>query len=179
MTARRWPFPGDAPIVRARRVGLAYRAKARELEDKLAEYRELLARVNPSLVKFADNQLANEIQKMLALGPDENDVESMDRRFLDWGETWHTPIEISYAPEDEVRSKVAAQLIQVSENTIGKARIHGRLPGRWIKPVDGYPGHFLYKVADVYALSGQLRGRHWRSSDGKDKVSDNGRSDAN
>ena len=51
MTERRWPFPGDTPLVRARRVAIAYRHRLFEadragcdkLDVKIAEWGEMWA----------------------------------------------------------------------------------------------------------------------------------------
>jgi hypothetical protein len=64
VSAGRWPFPGDAPLVRARRVALAYRTRLADLEPGVcAEMDERMTRwgetwVVPRLVTFdADDQL--------------------------------------------------------------------------------------------------------------------------
>lgn len=161
MSERAWPYPGDAPIVRARKVALSYRTQALEYERIIARYQELTKDVD-----------ADKLPEPAQIG-----VADLDSKFIEWGERWHAEIDITYGPEDEVKAKIAGPLIGISGRSIGAMRARGRIKGRWNKP-KGDNGHYLYKVADVWELSTKLRGRSWRASGSTDTVSTDGGSDS-
>ncbi len=149
MSSGQWPFPGDSPIARARKVGLAYRTLAQDLTKQLHDAGITV----------------------------ETAVADLDERFTDWGEKWHCEQVKSLGPDDLVDRNEAAALIGVAGGTLGRLRIRGRIKGQWVKGVFGKPGHYLYKVSDVYQLSTELRGRSWRAADATDTVTPDGESD--
>lgn len=161
MTERAWPHLGDAPVVRARKVALSYRAQALEYERIIARYQELTKDVD-----------ADKLPE-----PAEVDTAHLDRKFTEWGESWHCEVEIQYGPDDEVKAKVGGPLIGIDARSLGAMRARGRIKGRWNKPA-GSNGHYLYKVADIWELSTKLRGRSWRASGSTDTVSTDGGSDS-
>ncbi len=171
MTAARklWPFPGDSPIARARKVGLAYRALAKEQEQIIAGLTDAIEKVKKGSLDPA---------LLEAPKPPNGTVADLDQRFVEWGETWHCDVQRTFGPDDMVKAGDAAALIQVSVGTLGRARIRGVIKGVWNKTEHGYPGHYTYKVSDVYKLSTELRGRGWRAGDRTDTVTVDGGSDS-
>lgn len=104
-----WPFAGDAPIARARKVALAYRHIAQELVDKYG----------------ADTE--------------GDPVADLDERFHRWGELWiDTDRTVTYAADDWVTSQIAATILAVSQSYMSALRVHGRIKGRYIKGKHGY-----------------------------------------
>ncbi len=151
-------------MARARKVALAYRARAEEHAAQARELRDLLAEINPTLLKFADTELAGRIQK--AIKTTVEDVADLDQRFWDWGESWHCPSKQTYEPDDMLPAREAAPLIQVAANTLNRMRLRGRIKGHWKGGKGtGVNGQYLYRVRDVYQLSSELRGRGWRATD--------------
>lgn len=171
MTDRKWPFPGDSPVVRARKVALAYRTVALEAASDLQVLAAALSKVDLSLV---DEEA---VQVLIKRRPNDP-VAELDERFLQWGEKWHAEQPArDLQPDDEVTSKEAGALLNVAPQTVNRMRIRGRIKGRWVKGQFGSPGHWKFKVSDVYALSSELRGRGWRAKDATVTVPDNGSSD--
>lgn len=105
-----WPFPGDSPVVKARKVALAYRSVAEELHKAL---------------------LAHQAE---AADP----VADLDQRFRKWGITWHAEATIVHSDDDWVSAKEAANLVHLSKGAISRLRATGRLKGEWRGYHDGY-----------------------------------------
>ncbi len=156
MPERKWPFPGDAPVTRARKMALAYRQRAERLEarhsdlrktvNELLEMKNLPVKVRGALLAVALDDAKHET------------VEGLDTRFLDWGETWHTPIEATYDLDDWVSAKIGGQLIQIPPATLTTLRMRRRITGRWAKG-KGVNPHWEFKVRDLYALQDEIRKR--------------------
>ena len=104
-----WPFPGDSPVARARKMALAYRALAEEFQNMLA------AGVAPT-----------------------NTVADLDKRFRDWGERWVGEKPATYDLDDWVPTTEAADLIQISTGALSRARVRGRIKGEWRGQRFGY-----------------------------------------
>lgn len=137
----KWPFPGDSPMARSRKMGSAYRAVAMEqqaivaaLTKRLAEHEEV--------------------------GQPVDAVSDLDQRFTSWGETWHVGTVIHREPDDMIPAAEAGEILQVSKGTISRLRARGRIKGEW----RGHHFGYFYKVRDVYALSEEARGRGLRST---------------
>lgn len=162
---RQWPFAGDSPVARARKMALAYRSVAAEQSAAVAQLRDLLTEIHPKLLKWADNELAGRIHKALA-GIHDTPVAVLDDRFYSWGEEWHTPLPETYELDDWVPAKVAGKLIGISGGSLSRLRRTGRIEATFIGGKGtGDRGRFLYQVRDVYALSSELRGREGRATD--------------
>lgn len=179
MTAKLWPFPGDSPVARARKIALAYRQVANELQHELEELRRLVEKIDERAIHWsAGDTVADELQA--AKEQRETDrVAELDRRFVDWGETWHAEGSITYQDDDYLDAKEAGKLIQLSPEAINQARLRGRLPGIFDAVSPGARrGTWKYKVADVYKLSVERRPRGWNLNNATDSIRDSGRSDA-
>lgn len=100
--AKPWPWHGDGPAARARKVALAYRALALEL---LAAAEKAGADVDPDVVRESD------------------------RRYMKWGEGWLDTGPVTYDGDDMVNSRVAGSLIGLSSGTISRYRVEGRIVG--------------------------------------------------
>lgn len=175
MSARKWPWPGDSPVSRARKVALAYRHLAQEQHQRAVHLREIMKQITRD-------------QWALILDPDEADeavkslneeyvdpTEALDRRFKDWGETWHAEEASSFEPDDYVSAQQGAKIIHLHWNTIHHMRARGRIKGVYTRggPGKGYGG-WKYKVADLYALAAQSRDRPrgWNFAKGTDSLGD-------
>lgn len=162
-----WPFRGDSNVVRARKMALAYRQLAAEQQQRATRLRAVLTGADLKALRSIDKNLATRIADLLKekVG---DPVHEMDERFLNWGEQWHTPMErTSYDEEEELRTEEAAKLIQIAAGTLLTLRKRGRIKGTYVK--DQNP-HFEFKVADLYKLQSELRGRNWRKGDPTDTV---------
>lgn len=157
---KNWPFPGDAPVSRARKMALAYRALAQQQQEAREQILRVLEQLDRRLIAFDNPGAVAIIDK--AMGELAGDgVKELDERFTQWGETFHAEQPDHYEPDDYVKAKVAAQLINCAPKTISNLRIHGRLPGVW-DPNIGSSGGYWYKVSDVYETSSKMRSRSWR-----------------
>lgn len=151
---RGWPFPGDAPVVRARKVALAYRAIAQDQAQQLKAYKDILSKLDRRLLLYDDRQAAARLHALVEHTND-TQVEELDQRFADWGQTWHADIPMSYDLDDTVPARIAAELLCIAPGTLGRLRANGRIKGEFRGRADG----FWYRVRDVYALSSEVRGR--------------------
>lgn len=176
---KRWPFPGDSILIRARKVALAYRHLAAGQEQQLARIRELYAQCDDRLIAWEPNEAARkELDGLMRTAtPADDTVAALDRRFDDWGETWHADVESHYEPEDWVPADVAGQILSVSRNTVGRHRVRGRIEGKFLKQQGNGGGGWYYKVADLYELQTQLRGRGRHFGKGTVTVPSSGSSD--
>lgn len=175
MSIKRWPFPGDSPIARARKVGLAYRAALQQRQQANEQITALLKGIDRRLVNFDNPEAGTLIDKALAaLAGD--DVSDLDKRFSDWGETWHCEQPENWGPDDWVKGVDAAKILHVSSKTVQTMRMRGRIKGIW-EPGPGNTGAFWYKVSDVYQLVDHLRGKNWRGKGSTDTLNNSGRSD--
>jgi len=96
-------------------------------------------------------------------------VAELDDRFINWDEVWITP-QGRFEPTDWITAKQAGALLGVSDGTISKNRMSGRIKGRKVNQT------FFYKVSDVYELSDQVRRR---KTSPPVRVPDNGSSVSN
>lgn len=174
---RLWPFPGEAPVTRARKVALAYRQVAQQQHQILAVLSDALDKADTRLLSYDSPATLVAIKQALAGIPPADPVAELDKRFTDWGETFHCEQPAHYEMDDYVTAKIAAQLIHVGPNAVQALRVKGRIKGHWT-PDLGTVGGYLYKVRDVYDLSSKLRGRDWRRKESTDTLNDDGRSDA-
>lgn len=175
-----WPFPGDSPIARSRKVALAYRQLAKEQHDRAVDLIEALSLVTADQwAELVGHDNADDLFK--ALHQEYGDpVSELDRRFLDWGETWHCEVEAGdFGPDDYIDSEQAAKLIQISARGIQKLRARGRIDGVFVPDSPGARrGQWRFKVSDVYKLSEEHRPRGWNLHKGTDTLRDSGRGDA-
>jgi len=182
---RQWPFPKDRAIHRARKMALAYRNIAEELNDILNTLatatttitgaleqadKRLLAYDSPKTLTELHTALKN-AQAALELIGDTNRVHDLDQRFTQWGETWHCEQPEHYEPDDYVRTSEAAKLIGISDKTMSSLRVHGKITGIFHKG-SGATGGYWYLVRDVYALAETLPGRNWRTKRPTDTLND-------
>lgn len=195
-----WPFPGDSPVARARKMCGAYRQVAQqqhqaacELRDAYlnqhkaaAALREALDKADTRLLSYDSPATLELIKKALkeldaeqipaAFDPTDP-VAELDERFSSWGESFHAEQVDHYEMDDWVKASVAASLIHVSHKTINTLRIQGRIKGQWHQTL-GPSGGYLYLVADVYKLSETLRSRTWQKKPTVDTLNDSGRGDS-
>ena len=151
-----WPYPGDAPVSRARKIALAYRALAETQAEKARELEQLLAEINGKLLKWDDPKRSGKIKALLA-DLTRDDVTDLDLRFLHWGETWHTPLErTQYDEDDWVTSREAGKILSLDGNSVLMLRRRGRIKGRWVK---GTNPHFEFRVGDLWKLQTERRTR--------------------
>jgi hypothetical protein len=172
---KKWPFPGDHPINRARKMALAYRHLAEQQQLAIQQVREVLEQLDRRLLAYKDPgdvQLLDNALKAF----DDTTTEDLDKRFTDWGETWHADIPQHYEMDDYVKADVAASLIHIGRKGISAHRISGRLKGHF-DPAMGTGGGYWYQVRDVYELSSKLRGRNWRKKPSPVTLQDSRRSD--
>jgi len=181
MKMRRWPFPGDQPVHRARKVALAYRHTAAEYEGVATHLRTIV-----EAVEEADRRLLayNSAKTLAALDTamkaareyldhtrKAETVHNLDERFTTWGETWHCDQPGHYEDDDLVKAGVAAKLIHIAPKTLSTQRIRGRIKGHW-DPQMATAGGYWYRVGDVYELSSKLRSRSWRRKGSTDTLND-------
>jgi hypothetical protein len=181
MKMRRWPFPGEQPVHRARKVALAYRHTALEYAD-VAEHlrtiieavenadRRLLAYDSPKTLAALDIAMKAAREYLDNIHKAET-PQALDERFTSWGETFHCEQPEHYEDDDLVKGAQAAKLIHVSPKTMSTERIRGRIKGIW-DPEMATAGGYWYRVGDVYALSSELRGRAWRRKGSTDTLND-------
>ena len=125
-TLKQWPFKKHTPAMRAQAMTDAYRHAMQQWQD-----------------------LA------LKLGADPSDiptVETLDQKFVEWGETWHVPERDTYEDDEMVSAKVAGKLLRVDPGTIASYRVAGKITGVWNKQMGGGPGGYMYRVGDLYAF---------------------------
>jgi hypothetical protein len=173
---RLWPFDGEAPVTRARRMVLAYQQIAREQRAAALALAQALRQADTRLLAYDSPATLQAIKTALKALDDGDPVTDLDKRFCDWGETFHVEQVQHYEMDDYVKATEAAKLIHVTGKTLNDLRIKGRIKGQWSKDV-GNAGGYLYKVEDVYKLSTQMRGRGWRKKGSLDTLSDSGRGD--
>lgn len=155
---KQWPFPGEAPVVRARKMCLAYRATAEKLEAAKQDLLDALDVIDRRLIAFDDPKALaalDRVQKTLDALPT---VKELDDRFTDWGVDWHAEQLDHYDPDELVKPAIAAKLIHVAVGTVGALRIKGRIKGHW-DPTISSTGGYRYKVRDVYELATIMPGR--------------------
>jgi len=155
---KQWPFDGDAPVTRARKVALAYRATAATYADALAAISEALHLIDLRLCNFDQPGAADIITKALAAAGEAQSVTQLDERFTEWGETWHCPRTTAYTDDDYVDAATAAELIALAPGTVHKFRTRRQLPGIW-QPDPGGRGKWMFRVGDLYKLAAERRRR--------------------
>jgi hypothetical protein len=173
---KKWPFPGDAPVTRARKIALAYRNQAQQQQAAMLQIREVLEALDRRLINFDNPASIEKLDTALKAVTSAGTVEELDQRFTDWGETWHAEQPDHYEPDDYVKATDAAKIVHVNPKTIATLRINGRLKGHW-DPDMGNAGGYWYQVRDLHDLSSKLRGRNWRNKQSTDTLNDSGRSD--
>lgn len=173
---RTWPFPGESPVVRARKMVLAYRHLAQQERAGALLLADLLRRADTRLLAFDNPATLDAIKTALKTLGDGDPVAELDRRFTDWGESFHAEQPEHYEMDDYVKASVACTLIHVAPKTINTMRINGRIKGHWA-PDLGSSGGYLYRVGDLYDAAAKLPSRGWRRKRSTDTLNDSGRSD--
>jgi hypothetical protein len=180
---RAWPFPGDSVIARARKIALAYRETAKDYETAIAELYEIIARVDPRVVEWVDDEqfkalhkLATEDRLVKLTRPAA--VADMDQRFYDWGETWHANFVRTYDDDEWINSKEASAILLIDRGTINALRNRGRLNGQMIKREGDHTAKWYFLAGDIYRLAAERRTRGSQKPDTTDKVQTDGESDA-
>lgn len=174
---RLWPFPGDVPVIRARKVALAYRAEATRQRELVTRMRDMFDKIDLRLIEYSEPGATTAINNILKDIPNSDPVAALDQRFTDWGETFHSSQPIQYGMDDWVKGSEAAKLIHTNSKTMSNKRIEGAIKGLW-DPQLGTNGGYLYKVRDVYALRETMyKGRRWLNKRTPDTLNDSGRSD--
>lgn len=173
MAQKQWPWPGDSPIVRTRKIALHYRQLAEEQQQRANNLQKLLSTVDLRTLRLMDPDLGEAVEEMLKVigATSDNPVEVADRKFIEWGEDWHTPLEAEYGDDEWVPTKVAAKLLHVSEGTVTTQRLNGRIKGKWNKD-PGRTNGWYFLVSDLYRLQSELRGRDWRRREKVVRVTD-------
>ena len=171
-----WPFPGDAPVTRARKMASAYRQVALEQQQAAQALRDAMFKADTRLLAFDSPATLVAIKAALASLDGADAVTALDKRFSDWGETFHIEQPERHEMHDMVKASEAAKLIHSSAKTLNELRIKGRIKAEWSDEV-GPSGGYLYRVADVYKLSTTMRGRGWRRKQSVDTLNDSGRGD--
>lgn len=171
MTIKKWPYEGDAPVARARKVALAYRNSTIICEQVLKDLKEALTLIDLRLIEYDNPAAVDMITKGLKAIAAAQTVDELDRRFTDWGETWHCPRPTTYDNDDYVDAKTAGELLQLAAGTINKFRVHHKLAGIW-NPRLGHHGAWMYRVGDLYELSVKRRprGQHLKDRGGKQQA---------
>jgi len=188
---KRWPFPQDPPVTRARKMALAYRNIAEEMVALLDQYqaatrtivdavnqsdRRLLAYDSPKTLTALAAALKS-AQAALDATTAGNPVEDLDSRFTSWGETWHCEQPTEYDDDEYVRTIDGARLIGISPKTLTDMRNKGRVDAVFERR-SSPTGSYWFKVADLYALAATMRGRAWRTSRPTDTLDTNGTGDS-
>jgi len=164
-----WPFPGDSSVVRARKIALAYRQAAAEQMARANRMRAVLTAAKLRSLRAIDPDLAKQITELIKEKPADV-VHEMDERFLKWGEKWHTPLRrTSYDPDEMLGAEEAAQLLSVQAATLLTMRRRGRIRGVYVRSQNP---HFEFKVADLYKLQSEMRGRNGGKSETTDNMAD-------
>lgn len=155
---KQWPFEGDAPMIRARKVAGAYRATAVAYSEALTAIGEALRLIDMRLINFDQPGAANMITKAMAEAAEVQSVAQLDQRFTEWGETWHCPRPTTYDENDFVDSIVAAEILQIAPGTVHKFRTNRRIKAVW-NPQIGPRGGWMFRVGDLYEFSRTRRRR--------------------
>lgn len=171
MPEKLWPWPGDSPVVRARKIALHYRQLAEDQQKRANDLHHLLtAAVNLQSLRLVDPDMAEALEIILATGgPLTDAIAVSDRKFLEWGEEWHTPLEAQYDDDEWVPTRVAARLVHLAEGTITRMRLRGRIQGKWRKD-PGSSNTWVFKVSDLYKLQSELRARQWKPGPKTDSI---------
>lgn len=149
-----WPYPGDAPVTRARKMTGAYRAVAQATEPAVKLLREMRASMGSrNLYRDAVDEVLDAIDKL-------ESTEELDKRFTDWGETWHCPQVHNYDEDDLVPTKIAADIACLSPGHLGNLRIRGRIDATFDRNIEPRGG-FRYRVGDLHKLATEVRKRNW------------------
>lgn len=174
---RLWPFPGESPVVRARKMVLAYRHLAQQQRDAALTLANALRKADTRLLAFDSPATLETIKTALKALGDHDPVAELDKRFTDWGETFHAEQPKHYDLDDFVKASIAAQLIQVAPKTINTMRINGRVQGYWSDDL-GSSGGYLYKVRDLYDAAATMPSRGWHRRRSTDTLNNDRRSDS-
>lgn len=165
---KQWPFDGDAPVTRARKVSGAYRATAVAYEESLTAIGDALQLIDLRLINFDQPGAADIITKAIAAAGETQSVAQLDQRFTDWGEAWHCPRPTTYSEDDLVDAIVAAEILQIASGTVHKFRTNRRIKAVW-NPQIGPRGGWMFRVGDLYEFSRtrRRRGDNLRRQGGK------------
>jgi hypothetical protein len=174
---KKWPFPGEVPTVRSRKVALAYREGMRQQHEYVRALAALLEQADTRLMSYNDPATVAAITELIKTIGDEDPVEALDQRFSDWGERWHCEQLDHYEPDDYVKAKVAANLIHVAAKTISGMRIDGKIKGVW-DPEIGTNGGYWYRVGDLYDMRARMPLKpQWRPEESTVTLNDSRRGD--
>lgn len=184
MKMRRWPFPGDSAIARARKVALAYRQMSKDQLHELALFTKIIGDIDERIAGWIKDPEFQRVYKNIKAGDTSGEtVDEMDKRFFEWGEEWHADVvrpEV-YDDDEMINSHEAGGILGINFNHMSRLRIAGRINGEHQRPVGGGVGRWYYRAGDVYALSTKLRergGRSWRAKQSADSIQDNSTGDA-
>jgi len=155
----------------------AYRQVAKEQQEAAQALRDAMFKADTRLLAFDSPATLVAIKAALKTLDGASAVAELDKRFSDWGETFHVEQVAHYEMDDWVKASEAAKLIHSSTKTLNELRIKGRIKAEWSADV-GSSGGYLYKVEDVYKLSTTMRGRGWRRKGSVDSINDSGRGDS-
>lgn len=176
MKARLWPFPGDQPIVRARKMALAYRQAHRDAHSQLRAIADAWQKMDPRIIGWIDDDVRDELTKLMDIGAEET-PEALDQRFYEWGEDWHAQVVRAYADDEMITAKEAAAILCITTGGVGNLRSRGRIQGT-IVHTPGRTPIFYYKAADVYQLARERRARTSPTADTTDSIPTSGTGDA-
>jgi hypothetical protein len=174
---KQWPFPGDLPVVRARKVALAYRQQALDYEAALNELYTLIAMLGPSIIGRTEGGNLHEL-------PEKNDVLSpgvagLDERFIAWGEKWHTSQPVPYDDDELVDLETASQILVVSAHAILRRIQNGTLVSQFMRRDGDHRKRHYFKAGDIYALQNDFPNRsNSLRARSTDKVGSNGQGGA-
>lgn len=192
MTIKKWPFRGDPPVTRARKVALAYRNTAAEYETLIAPLREaaqtivdalskadrrLLAYDSPKTLGEIDQALKTVAAALLDMPAPTQTVTQLDARFISWGEFWHCEQPAERELDEYVLAKEGSRLIGITPKTLNTLRNQGRIDAVFDKDRSA-TGAYWYKVADLMALQPTLASRAWRRKSSTDTLNANGTGDS-
>lgn len=186
MSTRKWPFPGDSNVARARKVALAYRSLAQQLADEINDLHTRIGKIDPRVLDWVesppeDPDLARSLKRIADTPAEERGtpVAELDQRFKEWGEDWHAEVPVDYDEDDLIPQAEAAALVQLTPASLGRLRQRGRITAvRTKHPGDPGSGRFYYRVGDVYDLQRERRTRNSRDPDTTVTVPSSGSSDA-
>lgn len=180
MKKRTWPFPGDAQIVRARKVGLAYRHLATEVTAAEHHLLDLIAKIDPRIVEWIEDDEFKTVHKLAQTGAHreaKTAVTEMDERFWEWGEDWHANVVRSYDDDEWINIDEAAAILCLKAASVSRARARGRLHGKLVKEY-GSNAKWYFLAGDVYRLQNETRSRSSQPDATTDSIADSGSSDA-
>lgn len=152
-------------------MALAFHTLAEQQQDAIAAANTLVDKLLKALseagVEFHSLDVVEAHAKLQEFSDDA--LGALDKRFREWGETWHDKHIAHYDLNDMVPAQIAADLLHISKGAISRLRATGKLKGEWRGARAGY----YFKVRDVYAMNESPR---WRRRGSIDSIPDNGES---